>query len=58
MSLDPSTLAVCLVTDAGQCAAAGRSVAATVADAVANGVGFIGDVGVGLHFAFAEFHRN
>ena len=38
MSLDVSTLAVCLVTDAGQCAAAGRSVAGTVANAVANGV--------------------
>ena len=38
MSLDPTTLTVCLVTDAAQCADAGRSVAATVADAVRNGV--------------------
>ena len=38
MSLDAATLSVCLVTDAAQCAAAGRSVAATVAAAVASGV--------------------
>ncbi len=38
MSLDPTTLTVCLVTDAAQCADAGRSVAATAADAVRNGV--------------------
>ena len=38
MSLDVGTLTVCLVTDAAQCAAAGRSVAATVAAAVASGV--------------------
>ena len=38
MSFDATTLAVCLVTDAGQCADAGRSVADTVADAVRAGV--------------------
>ncbi len=38
MSLDAATLSVCLVTDAAQCVAAGRSVAATVAAAVASGV--------------------
>lgn len=38
MSFDPASLAVCLVTDAAQCTAAGRGVAATAADAVRSGV--------------------
>lgn len=38
MTLDPTVLAVCLVTDAVQCAATGRGVAGTVAAAVAGGV--------------------
>lgn len=38
MSLDLATLAVCLVTDAAQCAAAGRSVAETVEAGVRSGV--------------------